>query len=112
MARPTEAKTVKRGIFIYDEGNPSEPWKAWDGEVTIASGVITVDPVTPYSVVVDEASATIIYIGEATPGTATSSATWRVKRVDSATITAEILYADGDDTFDNVWDNRAALSYS
>lgn len=111
MAAPS-SKGHGKAQYMFVWNDTTKKFEAWDGEVSIAAGVITVDPVTPYSVVVDEASATIIYIGEATPGTATSSATWRIKRVDSATITAEILYADGDDSFDNVWDNRAALSYS
>mgnify|MGYP005815373479 CR=1 FL=1 len=111
MAKQTSKHVKDRAtIMVWDD--TAKEYVSWDGEVSIASGVITVDPVTPYSVVVDEASATIIYIGEATPGTATSSATWRIKRVDSSSITAEILYADGDDSFDNVWDNRAALAYS
>lgn len=58
---------------------------------------------------VDE-GATYTYIGYAVPGTATSSATWKVKRVTIADNT--ILYADGDPFYDNIYDNRASLSYS
>ena len=107
-----KSKHVKDRAAIMVWNDALNTYEAWDGEVSIASGVITVDPVTPYSVVVDEADATTIYVGEATPGTATSAASWRVKRVDSSSITAEILYADGNDSFDNIWDNRASLSYS
>ncbi len=53
----------------------------------------------------------IDYVGEAAIGTATSAALWRIKRVDSATGII-ILWADGNASFDNVWDNRASLSYS
>ena len=65
----------------------------------------------PLAVRVDEASATVTYVGHAKPGTATSSALWRVKKIDSTTGTV-ITFADGDDLFDNVWDNRASLTYS
>lgn len=53
------------------------------------------------------------YIGFAKPGTSTSSASWQIKKmVYSGTNVISILFADGDLNFDNVWDNRASLSYS
>lgn len=58
---------------------------------------------------VDEAG-TYTYLGDALPGTATSVALWRVRRLTVADNTIE--FADGDDSFDNVWDDRASLTYS
>jgi len=52
------------------------------------------------------------YVGEASVGATTSSSVWRIKRVDNTSGDIAILWADGDETFDNVWDNRASLSYS
>ena len=52
----------------------------------------------------------IDYVGEAAIGTATSAASWRIKRVDSTT--GMILQWAGTGVFDQVWDNRAILSYS
>lgn len=53
------------------------------------------------------------YIGLAKPGTASSAAGWQIKRLSySGTNVTVIEFADGDTKFDNVWDNRAALSYS
>lgn len=66
----------------------------------------------PLTTRIDEASSTVTYIGEAAPGTATSSALWRVKKIDSTTNPTKIVFADGNDLFDNVWDDRASLSYS
>lgn len=60
---------------------------------------------------VDEASATLTYVGAAAPGTAAAAAAWQVKRIDTSAGTV-ILYADGDSLFDNVWTDRATLSYS
>ncbi len=52
------------------------------------------------------------YIGEATVGTATSAASWRVKRVDDTSDPdSTILYA-GTGEFDQVWDDRATLTYN
>jgi len=51
------------------------------------------------------------YVGEASIGTATSAASWRIKKVDSASGII-IQWADGNASFDNIWDNRASLTYS
>lgn len=59
---------------------------------------------------VDSGDGNITYVGEATPGTATSEAKWRIMKVDKTTGTA-ITWADGDGEFDNEWDEREALSY-
>lgn len=50
------------------------------------------------------------YVGEAAIGTATSAASWRVKKVDSTSGT--IITWAGTGVFDQVWDNYASLSYS
>lgn len=66
---------------------------------------------TVYTTRIDEASATVTYIGDAAIGTATSAASWRIKKIDSDNPTA-ITFADGNGSFDNVWNDRASLSYS
>lgn len=51
------------------------------------------------------------YYGWAVPGTATSAAGWKIL---SGTISAGIatwIWADSNGSFDNIWDNRASLSY-
>lgn len=59
----------------------------------------------------DNAAAPILYLGEAPPGTATSAPHWRICKID-VTSGAVITWANGDDTYKNVWDDRAGLSYS
>lgn len=62
---------------------------------------------------VDVASSTVTYVGKAVPGTATSAPAWQVQRL---TTNSEgdlvVEWADGNVEFDNVWDDRAALSYA
>lgn len=53
----------------------------------------------------------LTYIGNAAIGSATSGAVWQIKRLD-ATSGLIKLWADGNDNYDNIWDNRASLSYS
>lgn len=54
-----------------------------------------------------------IYIGAATAGSSDSVAVWRIKKLWYAgdNFTAS-TWADGDTKFDNIWDNRTALTYS
>lgn len=65
-----------------------------------------------YTVRIDEASSTVTYFGFAAAGTAEASASWRIKRLTVTGNVTDIKYADGDTNFDNVWDNRAALTYT
>jgi len=66
----------------------------------------------PLKKIIDAASATVTYICEAVPSATTSQALWRIKKVDSTTNPTTILFADGNDNFDNIADNRASLTYS
>ena len=61
----------------------------------------------------DQIDPTLGYIGEANPGTATSAASWRVRKLDFGVDgDVTVTWADGNSNFDNIWDNRASLSYS
>ena len=53
-----------------------------------------------------------MYVGEALPGTATSAALWRIKKIVTTGADIAITWADGNDYFDNIWTSRASLSYS
>lgn len=63
-----------------------------------------------YNTVVDSASTPTIYYGFALPGTATSSASWRILRKTVSGTTTSYEYA-GDGSFSYVFDDRASLSY-
>ena len=60
---------------------------------------------------VDEASQTITYIGEAAIGMSESNPFWKVKRLEQSGSVLKITWADGNEDFDNVWANRASLTY-
>ena len=55
-----------------------------------------------------------VYIGLAAPGTATSQAKWQIKKLtfDGSNNPTAIKYANGSSSFDQVYDDRASLSYS
>ena len=62
------------------------------------------------------ATTTTTYMGYCGLGSsaATSSAIWKIKRIveDTSTGSISITYADGNRAYDNVWADRASLSYS
>lgn len=60
----------------------------------------------------DGSDSTVQYIGETNFNTATHSPTWRISRLTFSGSSFTLDWADGNDNFDNVWDDRASLSYS
>lgn len=56
-------------------------------------------------------SGSIIYVGEAAPGTSENDPYWRIFRFDSTSTTGELKFADGNSNFDNVFADHASLSY-
>lgn len=59
----------------------------------------------------DATTADVTYLGKAAIGTATSAAGWQIAKLSTASGLIK-TWADGNVNFDNVWDNRASLSYS
>jgi len=64
------------------------------------------------ALVIDDAGGGVTYVGKAKCGTATSVARWQVKRVTIVGADSVVEWADGNNEYDNIWDNRAALAYS
>lgn len=61
---------------------------------------------------VDEPDANTTYQGWAEPGSVNGGAVWRIRKVAKSGTVTTITWADGNVNFDNIWDNRASLSYS
>lgn len=59
-----------------------------------------------------DTQASVQYIGLAAIGSLNSQAVWQILRITTSGTVQTGEYADGNDNFDNIWDNRAALSYS
>jgi len=55
---------------------------------------------------------THMYIGTAVPGTLTSAASWKIKKVVFSGTSTTILYANGASTSVNVWADRGSFSYT
>lgn len=77
------------------------------------SGVISVNSFdTNFSVKLDTVSSNLLYVGEAALNSSASAAVWRIRKIETSGTVLSVLWADGNQAFDNVWDNRASLSYS
>lgn len=62
------------------------------------------------SLKLDQVTSTVFYVGEATIAASTSGAMWRIRKIDTTT-GVDVKWADGNAHFDNVWDDRAAITY-
>jgi len=65
----------------------------------------------PLALRFDASADPILYIGEAYPGASESAAAWRIMRINTA-VGVSIDWAGGDEEFNNIWADRAILSYS
>ena len=73
----------------------------------MSSFIYTLQYTTRY----EEVSSTLTYFGEAAPGAAESDPVWRMKRMTTTGGLTKVEFADGNVNFDNVWDDRASLTY-
>lgn len=65
-----------------------------------------------YALLLDDyTTANVTYVGKAAIASATASAVWQIKKIDETT-GMMITWADGDASFNNVWNNRASLTYN
>ena len=92
---------------------------AWDVEDTGAAHVhvkasdVSLGAAVDYASLYDQVSDVLAYAGKALPGTVTSAASWQIKElVFNAAGDVTVTFADGNASFDNIWDNRGSLSYS
>ena len=67
-----------------------------------------------FTLAIEYSGGNAIYVGEAAPGTSKSEGAWRIKKItyDSNNNATDVQWANGDDKWDKIWDNRASYSYS
>lgn len=58
----------------------------------------------------DASANPVLYLGEAIPGSTTAEPVWRISKIDTTTGVVW-QWAGGKNSFTNVWDDRATLSY-
>jgi hypothetical protein len=103
-------ETRRRRVIVNDEnGNNINPATEEKQNSIIAA----LGGSVAYDILIDKTTTTdITYIGKAAIGTATSSALWQLSRLNKTSSITQVGWADSDEDFDNIWDNRVSLSYS
>ncbi|MDE2015951.1 MAG: hypothetical protein KGJ89_04995 [Patescibacteria group bacterium] len=73
-----------------------------------------VEPQASYTMLFDyDGSGNLIYLGRAGIGSLTGNPVWQIKKLNySGSNMTSIQWAGGNESFTNIWDNRASLSYS
>lgn len=62
--------------------------------------------------IVDVASASVTYKGYAKLGTGEDKPKWKIERITITGTVTKTEYADGNMNYDNIWADRASLTYS
>lgn len=101
MAQPNSIKDREWTKFIESPTRPD------NSAVEVTGNVGAIE----YSLLVDEASSTTIYIGTAAPGSLPSEAKWLIKKVDISGSSVSILMANGSSDFNQIWNDRSLLTY-
>ncbi len=65
-----------------------------------------------YSRLIDDDGAGTIYSGKAPFGSLKSESKWQIKKIATVSTLTSVYWADSNDNFDNIWDNRASLPYA
>jgi hypothetical protein len=81
---------------------------ATDQQVTTNQKIAVTTEDDASGLIVDQASSTIIYLGEGLFGALTSEAKWKIKRID---LTSGVVIKAASQEFNQVWDSRASLIY-
>ena len=81
-----------------------------DGTVALSGGLGS----DVYTQKIEYSGGAAIYLGYAAPGSATSAASWAIKKItyDGSNQATDIQWAGGSAAFTKIWDNRAGYSYS
>lgn len=104
--------TMAKGVAIYGTPDGTNIYRlAVNSDGTISASIGS----SAYDIRLDDTTtANVTYIGKAAltgSAIATSSAVWQVQKIDETTGMI-ITWADGDSSFNNIWDNRASLTYA
>lgn len=77
----------------------------------MAAIVATTATLPTRTLAIDDLGGTV-YIGIARVAASGAQAVWQIRKIVTIGAETRFYFADGDDRYNNVWDNRASLSYS
>ena len=75
--------------------------------------IITATSQSPKRVIIiDEVSSNLTYIGFGKFGSNEANAVWQILRIQKTGTVSQFQYADGDMRYNNIWNDRASLTYT
>ncbi len=79
----------------------------------LVDGSAVTQPVSfaSYATQVDQPDSSTTYVGKAVIGSSSASAVWQIQKLAVSGTVTTATWADSDSNFDNVWTNRASLTY-
>lgn len=103
MTMPSSFRDRDQAKFVQS------PTRSDGSAVEVVGSFASVD--SQYSTLVDLVSSSLIYLGEAIPGSLSSSPSWLIKKIVISGSSISILCANGSGDYDQIWDDRSALTY-
>ncbi len=103
-------------IFRYSDGTeirsdniekPSNIKETW----VVGGGVVGGGKKMEQDTFIDETDDLITYVGKAKIGSVGSDAVWQIKKIEDTDGVTSITFADSNSKYDNIWDDRADLTY-
>ena len=76
---------------------------------------VSVEPQDNYMTALDyDSSGNLIYIGKANMNSSKSDGVWSIRKLvyNASNNLTDMSWANGDGAFNNIWNNRTAISYS
>lgn len=61
---------------------------------------------------IDEASSTVTYVGKASVTASPSAPVWRISKIEVSGTVTTVKFANSSYDFNQIWDNRASLTYN
>ncbi len=69
-------------------------------------------PVAENTTLVDSVSTSVTYVGVAKLGSDEATAVWQIRKLTTTGTVTKIQYANGSRRFNQIWNDRASLTYS
>jgi hypothetical protein len=123
LALKRDEKQIDKVLIVDEKGNPIDLLKALKADQPMFGGRgglntqesnAILNMGATYAKRMDGVSTTnVTYYGVANKGSATANPVWRIMKIDESQSPEDLIitWADGNDLFDNIWDNRLTLNY-
>lgn len=114
----TNAISEETPVYVYTDSDSYKIVTNGDTVTVEISDVILRDRVEyvteedeVYDIEVDTSVPNVTYVGQALPGTSSSVASWRIKKITETSTGSSVDWANGSAEFVHKWDDHLTLTY-